>query len=250
MFRTATLRRSHRWLGLFVGVQLLAWALSGAYFAWTRIESVRGDDRRSEPSPLLLEPGWRSPSELLVADSTLAGEVPTAEGSPRLRSLAVVRLEGRSFYRLETGAGRVTLYDVFDLRPHPPVDASTAKKIAARSLAVDAPITGVRPIRREDVGPHHEYRGGPLPAWRVDFDDGRATRVYVAAADGAVVRHRNRSWRIFDFLWMLHTMDYRGRDDIDNPLLRTAAIFAVLTLLAGYLLAWRTSAWRRWRQRR
>ena len=44
--------------------------------------------------------------------------------------------------------------------------------------------------------------------WRVAFDDGIATRVYISALDGAVLAHRNRYWKVVDFLLMLHFMDY------------------------------------------
>jgi hypothetical protein len=60
-----------------------------------------------------------------------------------------------------------------------------------------------------------------------------------------VTKHRNHVWRAFDFLWMLHKMDDRGRDDFNNPLLRGVSALALLTVVSGELLWWRTSAWRR-----
>ena len=36
-------RKIHRWLGLLVGFQVVAWMLSGLYFAWIPIEQIRGE---------------------------------------------------------------------------------------------------------------------------------------------------------------------------------------------------------------
>lgn len=62
----------------------------------------------------------------------------------------------------------------------------------------------------------HRGREQPLPAWAVAFDHPSGATLYVAAELGTVVRVRNRKLRAFDFLWMLHTMDYHGRDDFNN----------------------------------
>ena len=47
---------------------------------------------------------------------------------------------------------------------------------------------------------------------------------------------RNDDWRFFDFFWMLHIMDYQERENFNNPLLITASMFALFTVLAGLLL--------------
>ena len=90
-----------------------------------------------------------------------------------------------------------------------------------------------------------EYRGR-LPAWRVDFDDKAETTLYVAADNGDVVTRRNRIWRIYDFAWMLHIMDYRDRTDFNQPLLVWASVLAFVVALSGLYLVgitpWRSEA--------
>ena len=58
----------------------------------------------------------------------------------------------------------------------------------------------------------------------------------------AVTSHRNRTWRVFDFFWMLHTMDYRGRDDFNHALIKFVSLAAISLAISGYLLFGRTSA--------
>ncbi|MDP9348245.1 MAG: hypothetical protein M3P24_03745, partial [Gemmatimonadota bacterium] len=91
------------------------------------------------------------------------------------------------------------------------------------------------------VSGHHEYREQPLPAWAVAFDHPSGATAYVAAETGTVVRVRNDKWRIFDFFWMLHTMDYQGRDDFNNLLLRAFSVLGLVTVASGFLLFWLTS---------
>jgi hypothetical protein len=70
----------------------------------------------------------------------------------------------------------------------------------------------------------------------VTFDDARHTTVYVSTELGTVQKFRNRPWRQFDFLWMLHTMDYAGRDNITNWLLRAFSILGLATVASGFTL--------------
>ena len=44
---------------------------------------------------------------------------------------------------------------------------------------------------------------------------------------------RHDLWRIFDFVWMFHIMDYEAREDVNNILLRVATWMAVATSLTG-----------------
>ena len=37
-------RKTHRVLGLFLGVQFLMWTISGLYFSWSDIDQIHGDD--------------------------------------------------------------------------------------------------------------------------------------------------------------------------------------------------------------
>ena len=37
------IRKTHRYLGLFIGIQFLAWTISGLYFSWTNLDEIHGD---------------------------------------------------------------------------------------------------------------------------------------------------------------------------------------------------------------
>jgi len=67
--------------------------------------------------------------------------------------------------------------------------------------------------------------------------------VYVASELGTVQKFRNNKWRLFDFLWMLHTMDYQGRDNFGNILLRIFSIFGLVTVTSGFALFFVSAKW-------
>jgi hypothetical protein len=83
---------------------------------------------------------------------------------------------------------------------------------------------------------HHEYRKNPLPAYAVSFQHPSQTTVYIATELGTVQKFRNNTWRMFDFLWMMHTMDYKGRDNFGNILLRIFSIMGLITVMSGFAL--------------
>ena len=104
------------------------------------------------------------------------------------------------------------------------------------------PTLEVKRVERiTEAGPHHEYRNLPLPAWVVHYKGPEDLKAYVSATDGSFQRVRHQSWRWFDFLWMTHTMDYKGRDNINTTLLRGFSLMGLITVLSGFTL-WAVSS--------
>ena len=42
------IRKAHRYLGIFLGIQFLMWTISGLYFSWTDIDEIHGDQFKKE----------------------------------------------------------------------------------------------------------------------------------------------------------------------------------------------------------
>ncbi|MCP2775214.1 hypothetical protein, partial [Salmonella enterica] len=72
--------------------------------------------------------------------------------------------------------------------------------------------------------------------WQVDFNDAAGTSLYIDAQDASVLERRNDTWRVFDVAWMLHIMDYTGREDFNHPLIVTFAIAGLWMALSGLWL--------------
>ncbi|CAA9325156.1 MAG: hypothetical protein AVDCRST_MAG40-1660, partial [uncultured Gemmatimonadaceae bacterium] len=136
---------------------------------------------------------------------------------------------------------RLQLADAATCALRGPLTRDEAVQAARAAYAGSAPVTGVSYLTADSVGGHHEFRAQPLPAWAVRFGDAEGATAYVPAELGQVVRVRNDRWRVFDFLWMLHTMDYAGRDDFNNLLLRAFSVLGLVTVGSGFVLFGLTS---------
>ena len=88
-------------------------------------------------------------------------------------------------------------------------------------------ITGHAPV---------EFRGRDLPAWRVELAGAGNTHVYIDQSTGVIAARRNDAWRRFDFFWMLHTMDYSGRDDFNTPWLIGFSVLGLLSVCSGWAI--------------
>lgn len=219
----------HKWLALIVGVQMLFWVASGLFFAIFPIEQVRSEHRIAEAqaTPLVLTP--HSPAEM----AHLLPQTPTqlvyergATGHP----VAVAEFAER----------RPVLIDLNDWRVVSPLSAEAAAQIAQVYVA-DAPrIRETRLVTEESP----EYRG-PLPAWRIAFDDAEGLAVYVAADTGRVAARRSDLWRFYDALWALHIMDWRDHENFNTGLLIAASLTALIAVLAGFVLFPHRMGWLR-----
>ncbi len=211
--------RLHKWLALIIGAQLLIWFASGALMSFWPIDEIHGDhlvDRKT------VEP--------LAADVTLADPASYLRGTGADR-VTLRMLNGRAVAEVVRGRD-IRLFDATAGTPLPAVDAQSAAAIARKAWiggAVAAPTTC------KVVAASPEYRG-PLPAWRVAFPDADRTSVFVAADTGQIAAVRTANWRLFDFFWGLHIMDWTERDNFNSWWLLAFAIGGLVLGLAGTVL--------------
>jgi uncharacterized iron-regulated membrane protein len=226
----------HRWLTAIISLQLFLWSLGGLIFATHDIDWVRGEDGRNhEPKPgISIEQLVVSPADA-IEKSGLSTNVDTVE---------IRRLLERTVYEIRS-AESVVVVDALNGHILSPIDSAMAKSIALRDRAV-VPVVHSVVLLEDD--PPMEYRGRPLPVWRVTLDDDDETHVYVAADSGRITARRNNAWRRFDFFWMLHTMDYGGRDNFNSLLLIFFAGLGLLAVLSGWVL-WAARLRKRFRRR-
>jgi hypothetical protein len=65
-----------------------------------------------------------------------------------------------------------------------------------------------------------------------------------------VTARRSTLWRVFDFLWSLHIMDFENHEDFNTPLLIVATALSLVMIIAGIVLFPSRLGYKAWRRRR
>lgn len=212
-------RRAHKWIALVVGVQALLWMLSGLYMTVISIDIIHGDHlAHAQAKPL-------SASGPLVDPGALARQY------PGLISFRLKRFLDRQVYELHQ-ADRITLIDAGSGARLSPLNQAMARQLAQSLYQGKAPVQTVELVKDAP----QEVATRPVPMWRVEFADNSETTLYLSPQTGELLAKRHDLWRWFDFLWMLHIMDYQERTDAHNTLLRVASSIGLVFALSGLWL--------------
>lgn len=211
----------HKWLALAVGVQVVLWFLSGLVMTWLDVERVRGERsiRIASPAPFIAVDRVIPPNEFLTLNNISA------------EHLKLRRLRDKMVYEVKTLGGEVALYDAFRGHKISPLSANLALEIALDDFAPPSHPSAPQWLKARNT----EYRA-ELPVWRVDMHDKDATHIYISPTTGYVLARRTALWRVYDFFWMLHIMDYDTRSDFNHPLIVWTAIFGVVLAITGAIL--------------
>ncbi|MBX3703578.1 MAG: PepSY domain-containing protein [Steroidobacteraceae bacterium] len=216
----AALTSIHKWVGLVIGIQVVLWVAGGLVMSAFPIELVRGETQAApqQPTAIAAEELGIDLREALAAHGPVTG-------------LRTIRIAGKLHVEALRADGPPLLIDAQEGRVLDGIDEATARAVAARDFTGDGGIVAAA-LLAESPG---EYRGA-LPVWQLRFDDARDTVIYVSAQNGQVVARRNDVWRLYDFFWMLHIMDYKERVDFNHALLIGASALALVLSATGFWL--------------
>ncbi len=211
-------RKTHKWLGLFIGIQVVIWSLSGLYMTVVHIDTIHGDH-------LVRDIPTRTAEAAALADPLAAASTHGAQG------VRLTWVRSQPVYVLKTEAGEKVV-DATTGNPIAPPTESEIRTIA-RSTYTGTDAIASAALITEIPG---EIRGRKPPLWRVEFDHWNQPTLYFSPSTGELLSRRHELWRIFDFVWMLHIMDYDERENVNNTLLRIFTWGAVLMASSGIWL--------------
>ena len=230
-------RKIHRYLGVFIGIQFLFWTLGGVYFSWNNMDDVHGETLLKQEENYLkdlnfsvVQKGIDSLKTEAIIDSVIAIDLMEAFGKPMI-----------VFKYFEGDHLKIQLIEAETGKLRPAFSGQECLELVEQQLKEPIPITKAVFLNKHTTNAHHEYRGKPLPAYAFTLDHPTNTTIYVSTELGQITSVRNNNWRRFDFLWMLHTMDYNTRDHITNWVLRIFSVMGILTVFSGFYLFYLTS---------
>lgn len=224
--------KAHLWLGVLLGLQVTLWIASGLVMSWFPIEQVRGE--HNAPAAYAVELEARN----FVNPGGVIARTPGAQ------EVRLKYFHGRYAYFVKGVEGEA-LFDAQSGEKLSPINERTALEIAKNGFVGDGRVESVELMT---LAPR-EYRG-PVPVWRVTVSDRLKTRLYISHSTGEIVARRNSIWRLYDFFWMLHIMDYKEGTNFNNPLLKSFAATGLLFSLTGialvFLKLWPRRGRKRW----
>lgn len=230
-------RKLHRYFGLIIGIQFLFWTLGGMIFTFSDMDQIHGDTNRQQEKLISDFGNWQNPSDIFK-------EVSKSNPVDSLISFKTIRFLNETFYQLpffSDGKQKISLVNAKTGMVRLPISKDEAIAISRNAFTPNSEVESAELLTEKMIHKHHEYRGRPLPAYAITFAHNSGTTVYVSTEYGQVMTFRNSNWRIFDFLWMMHTMDYQSRDNIGNTLLRIFSVLGLVTILSGFVLYFKTS---------
>ncbi len=214
-------RQLHFYLGLVLSLQLVAWFASGVVMSWFPIEQVRGEHLQ-RPAPTA---NWND------AVVTPASALQQAPAPFRQAQLSLSQRGAEPVYQLQQDEQQLFISAISGQVLAPLSDAEVRMLAQQRYLGTGA----VHSAGLLTLAPA-EVRGLTAPLWQVQFSDPEHSVFYFHPVTGQLLRVRTDTWRLYDFFWMLHIMDYETRSDFNHPLLIISAGSALGFTLGGFVL--------------
>jgi len=215
---------------VILAAQMLLWFASGLYMVVMDIDFIHGDHLlKTQNLPPIV-------NKSKIDFSEVVAKYPLAE------QITLTYLAGQPVYQFIINDDNYLISAISGERLLP-FSESIIREIASYYFAGNADVYSITYL--DDTAPS-ELSKRHLPVWRVEFKDFASSTLYVSSTNGQVVTKRHNYWRIFDFVWMLHIMDYQTRSDVSNWLLRIFSILAILASLSGILLVSSRFNWFSW----
>ncbi|WP_286829929.1 MULTISPECIES: PepSY domain-containing protein [Kordiimonas] len=209
------LSRTHKWLGVLIGLQVLIWSVSGLVIAITPRSVVEG-------APVL----HRTHPVSAVSPAVLSEVV----SQYRPIFLQLRQLGKRTILSAVFSDGHRERYDASTGAQLGPVSEPYVRTVAADYLADDATITAVRFRNDRPFG-----YPGPLPVWEVWSSSESTPTLYANAETGEILFYATARTQIYEFFKRLHMMDYTDRQ-MNNRLVVICSAVASLFCVTGLAL--------------
>ena len=201
----------HKYLSLAISIQLLLWTISGIFFAFNKIELIRGEQ-------YILE---QNNTKLDLSGVTVSLTAKNLNLIQRLDEWVLKVEENSEVYYLDFSGNKLKS-----------LNSEEAKQVVREKTNL-FPVEALR-IEKSSTG--SEFRGRNLPLFKVSTKSDENVNVYVDAMSGEITAIRSDSWRTWDFLWGTHIMDYSERENIDNLLLKIFSLLALVSAMSGIIL--------------
>ena len=164
-----TFRWAHKWIGIVLGGVLLLWLITGIWIVLP--------ERHQTIPPEVFTDWSAAPVSPAAAVAVVSPQDPT-----RVQALRLWNVAGLLFYHLARADGSGRLVDA-TTGTEVQVTAELAERVARAQFGVpEAPLASTELLEEHSA----RYAAGPLPVYRLTFDDADHTVAYIALLAGVV----------------------------------------------------------------
>ncbi|XOV79962.1 MAG: hypothetical protein ACFHVJ_03155 [Aestuariibacter sp.] len=214
-------RIAHKWAGLVLVLQLFFWIAGGVVMSAIPLEMVHGKHLAKQPDTTV----WQNRGSYYSLDEVLNNI------SFPATNIEFISIAQRPVYVIK-GKSNAMYLDAHTGKAVTPLQQEQIEMLAKNYYLQAHPVKSIRMLTE----PPQEASRVTGTSWQVIFDDWLDTTLYLHPRTGKLEHVRSDLWRLFDFVWMLHIMDYDERENFNNPLLISFAIAALLFVLTGVVL--------------
>lgn len=234
--------KSHKWLAVPTGVITFLWFFSGILMTVPNrlLRAVAGP----QPQVGRAQTGESPYRTLRISIPDAIAAVDRSGGHAlNVRDVSMRSIEGQLYYRISTEEG-VRLVNGND-GSLLTISGDVARRILVHGGIPAEQLGAVAFLKEYNL----EYPYGPLPAWRVESHDAKAT-IYYVGVDGEL-RSSRRLGRIHEFLMGMHTLEFLSpwfRIGILRLIMWIFSILGTTMTLFGFWILW--IQYKNWLERR
>lgn len=224
--RKRAMHTIHKWISASVGLFLLVWLISGIVMI---LPSLSPSPAQQHPvAPVDFREITMSPADAVLSLEKVLGK------SVHVTWITLKRIQEKMVYEVSIKNGGLQLIDVrsgqiFLITPE------LSEQIVRDKFPTQARILKIERVDHHDFS----YRWGPLPAYRVVFDDNPATLYHVSINDGKVQRS-DRLNRVRGAIQSLHAFEplklITKRGKVRKGLLFLLSVIGIGAVGTGYYL--------------
>jgi hypothetical protein len=236
-------RKVHKWLGLVLAIQLFFWIAGGLVMSAIPLEKVHGKQLAVKTLPhAFISSDYTYSVQAIIDD--LRSHSSSARDFMRVTEVQFLSYDNQPAYLIQSPTAQVLISATTGARFLPLNELSVKNLAVQHYIYEDNPDKTIHSVDLLQRAPQEASRASGK-VWRVNFDDIWHTSLYFSDESLQLVSIRSDIWRVFDFVWMLHIMDYEEREDFNNPLLIVFAATSVCFTITGMIMLLRSFRFRR-----
>ncbi|CAM4044814.1 PepSY domain-containing protein [Pseudoalteromonas byunsanensis] len=233
------IRKYHKWLMAFVGIQFLIWSLTGLYMVSMDIHFIHGEHLRVEHRRVehLRDASPQQTNQTLALDKVNYSLSNLLSEYPHAQNITLGHMLDKQVYRFMDHARGKVLIDADSGKRLAPLNEAQALNLAQYHFSGTAAVASAKLISDVENTPP-ELSPRHLPVWQITFAGFSSPTFYINQYTAEIVTTRHLAWRMFDWMWRFHIMDYDDGENVANWFLLLIALLGCVAASMGAVLTY------------